>query len=337
MTTQSYGHGMPCPYRRPLRLTAARRRRMLFAMVHRSPIRPSPIARSVPSGGMSRRRFLRTLHAYLVLPHAVPVLVVLATTAGFALIAAEGVPARGELARLLVAMLGGQLAIGAVNEVVDRELDAVAKPSKPIPAGLVSVRAALWLTGISLVAMAGFSASFGLASLMLCTLGTGAGLAYDLWFKRSLFSWLPYLIALPLLPIWVFTALTGFDARLLLLYPLGAAAVIGVHLSQALPDVATDRIGGVRNPSSLLGERRAIAICWAATLSAPALAALLAPILADRPEVVWIAGGLVVLLVGLDAALYAWRPRLGVMACFPCIALSTAMMGLGWVLGVRGS
>ena len=277
---------------------------------------------------------LRTLHAYLVLPHAVPVIVVLLTTAAFALLAPGGVPSAGTLTRLLLAMLGGQVAIGTVNEVVDAELDAVAKPRKPIPAGDVSVPAALALAAIGLVAMVVFGVGFGVASLVLCALGTGAGLAYDLWFKRSLLSWLPYLVALPLLPIWVWTALSGFDARLLLLYPLGACAVVGVHLSQALPDTGGDRATGVRNLASALGERRAIVLCWAATLSAPVLALTLTPALSERPRWVWLAAGVVVGLLGVDAGLYAIRRRLGVMACFPCVAVGTAAMGLGWVLGL---
>ena len=274
------------------------------------------------------------MRAYLLLPHAVPVLVVLATTTGFALLAADGLPPWPALVTLLAAMLGGQIAIGAVNEIVDAELDALTKPWKPIPAGRVPVGAALAMSGVGLLTMIAFSARFGLASLLLCSAGTGAGLAYDLWFKRSLFSWLPYLIALPLLPIWVWTALDAFDPRLLVLYPLGGFAVIGVHLAQALPDTRGDRAAGVRNLTSALGERRAIAACWLATLSAPAAALPLAPALAARPNAVGIAAAVVVALVSFDAVLYLVRPRLGVMACFPAVAVSTAVMGLGWVVGI---
>ena len=295
--------------------------------------RPAPAVALGETGG---RRFGRVLLAYLRLPHAAPVLVVLATTAGFALLAVGGVPPAGELARLLLAMLGGQLAIGAMNEVVDAPLDAVAKPSKPIPRGDVSVRAALLLALVSLGVMVVFSAGFGWRSLLLCSLGTGTGLAYDLWFKRSMLSWLPYLIALPLLPLWVWTALDRFDPRLLLLYPLGAPAVIGVHLSQALPDTVTDRAVGVRNLASALGERRAIVACWLATLSAPLFATIGAVYLVDRPGIVWLAAAAVATLVVVNAALYVVRRRLGVMACFPCVAVATALMGLGWVLGIKG-
>ena len=280
------------------------------------------------------RRAWALLSAYLLLPHAVPVLVVMAATLGFTLFFGDGLPPAEIATRLLLAMLGGQLAIGAVNEVVDARLDAVAKPWKPIPSGLISVRTAVAIAIGSLVMMVVMSATLGAASLALCSLGTASGLAYDLWLKRSLFSWVPYLIALPLLPVWVATALGVFNPRLLMLYPLGALAVIGVHLSQALPDVLSDRAAGIRSLSSRLGPRRTLAGCWAATLSAPLLAVIAAPLLAERPSIILVAAIAVAALVGLDAALYAIRPRTGVMACFPCVAISTVVMGLGWVIAV---
>ncbi|MDP9370467.1 MAG: hypothetical protein M3Q03_19730, partial [Chloroflexota bacterium] len=66
----------------------------------------------------------------------------------------------------------------------------------------------------------------------------------------------------------------------------------------------------------------------------PLLAVAVAPLLVDQPQVVWLAALAVALLVGLDVVLYTARPRLGVMACFPCVAVSSAVMGLGWVLAL---
>lgn len=296
---------------------------------------PVEATRTVAPAPVGWARVRRNVAGWVALPHTGPVVVVLLTTAGMAFLAVDGAPRGDVLVRLLLAMLGGQLAIGAVNELVDADLDARTKPGKPIPAGIVSPRAARVLTAVSLAAMVGFSASFGPASLVLCSLGTGAGLAYDLVFKRTLFSWLPYLVALPMLPLWVWTAVRGFEPRLLMLYPLGALAVVGVHLAQALPDTASDRQAGIRSLSSLLGFRRTRLVCWAATLSAPLLAAPLAPVLTGRPAPVWWASGLVVGLVGLNAAAFRAGRRLGLATCFPCTAISTAAMGLGWVLAIR--
>lgn len=304
------------------------------------PTRAPDESRSLPAGARERWRAAgRTLRAYLLLPHAVPVVTVLVATAGFAVLVAGGAPPPGIWVRFLLAMLGGQVLIGAVNELVDAELDAATKPWKPIPSGAVSRRGALAVAAAGTAAMVGFGAGFGAPALALLLLGTGLGLAYDLWLKRTPLSWLPYLLALPLLPIWVQIALAPgiFEPRLLLLYPLGAPTVVAVHLAQSLPDAASDRAAGVRNAVSLLGERRALVACWAATLVAPASAlALLAlrPGLAERPLAIVLAAGGAFGLVLLDAALYARHRRRGVMACFPCVAIATVGMGLGWLLAI---
>src|SRR5688500_6395010 len=142
-------------------------------------------------GSPTRRQIVR---GYLVLPHAVPVLVVMAATAIFALIAAGGWPGVGPMGRLLGAMLGAQLAIGAGNELVDVDLDRLSKPDKPVAAGLVSRRGAGMVVVAGVVLLITLSLSFGFASLLLCALGTGTGIAYSLWFKRTIWSWIPYLV-----------------------------------------------------------------------------------------------------------------------------------------------
>ncbi len=290
-------------------------------------------------GRRQRRAPRDVVRAWWQLPHPVPILVVLAATAGFALLVTGGVAPATDLVMVLGAMLGGQLAIGAVNEIADADLDRVANPRKPIPAGLVSVRAAAVLAAAGLVLMVALGARFGAASVLLLAAGTGLGLAYDLWFKRTALSWLPYALALPLLPMWVRTALAGFDPRLLLLFPLGAAATVGVHLAQALPDAVSDRAAGLDNLVSRLGERRSFALALALTATAPALAsgcALLPTGLVENPGVV-IAGAIVagVLLVAAGLA-YVLDRALGVRACFPLLASSLVVTGFAWVLGSAG-
>ena len=66
-----------------------------------------------------QRSVRRTVRGYLLLPHLAPVLVVEFATAAFAVIAWGEVPPAHLLGPLLLAMLGGQLAIGATNELVD--------------------------------------------------------------------------------------------------------------------------------------------------------------------------------------------------------------------------
>jgi 4-hydroxybenzoate polyprenyltransferase len=298
-----------------------------------------PQSAAESGSGRRGRTPLAVARAWWLLPHPVPIVVVLAATTGFAWLVRRGHLPIGDLVVLVAAMLGGQLAIGAVNEIADVELDRAAKPHKPIPAGLISVRAAgrLALAGLALMVLCG--ARFGAASLLLLATGTGLGLAYDLWFKRTALSWLPYALALPLLPIWVRTALAGFDPRLLLLYPLGAAATVGVHLAQALPDAATDRAAGLDNLVSRAGERRSVGSALALTATAPALAAALAAsptAVVARPDVVLLGAIASAIMIATCGLVYAADRALGVRACFPLLAMAVVAIGFAWVVGSAG-
>lgn len=283
-----------------------------------------------------RNAWLESLRGYLLLPHLVPVIFVEIATAGFAVIAWNGVPPFGLLVRLLMAMLGGQLAIGAINEIVDLPEDAIGKPHKPLPSGTVSMAGARAMVVMGLGLMAVFGLSLGPVSFGLLALGTGAGISYDLWLKRSSWSWLPYFIALPLLPIWVFVTLGRPDARLLLLYPMGALATVGVHLAQALPDVAIDRTAGMRTPTSRLGSWATFALAWMATGSAPILATVLSrwANLPDSAEAMATALGIASLLAITNLVIFSGNRRLGELICFPLVASSLLMSGLLWTLSI---
>jgi 4-hydroxybenzoate polyprenyltransferase len=275
----------------------------------------------------TRRQIVR---GYLVLPHAVPIVAVMLATAAFAIVAADGWPGFADFACLLGAMFGAQLAIGAVNELVDADLDAVAKPEKPIPAGLVSRRGARIVTLTGLLLMILFSFRFSLAAFLLCALGAGVGIAYSIWFKRTIWGWVPYLIALPLIPIWVWSALSSVDPGLFAIYPIGAAAVISVQIAQSLPDLDADRDSGVRTLAVALGPGRAHLACWAAMLLAASIAAACASWLTNHPQRVWIASLAAAGLVGANLIIWRWNQRSGIMAAFACMALAAALLGIGW-------
>ena len=281
----------------------------------------------------SRRDIIR---GYIVLPHAVPILVVMAATAAFALIAAGGWPGVGTMTRLLGAMFGGQIAIGAVNELVDADLDAVAKPGKPIPSGLVSHQGARVVAIVGTGLMVILAATFGVAALALCALGTGTGIAYNFWFKRTIWSWVPYLVALPLLPIWVWTTLGTVRPGMFAIYPIGAAAVIAVQIAQSLPDLEADAGSDVRTLAVALGPAWARRACWLAMLGAAILAALLAPALTENAPLVWIAGAVAAALVALNALIWRRDPRAGALACFPCTAIAAVALGIGWTAALVG-
>lgn len=272
--------------------------------------------------------------AYAILPHFTPLAMVVVMTGLLAWIVGGSSLTGSELARLLLAMLGGQLVVGITNELVDSETDRLTKPSKPIPAGLVSRRGAVLLGAVGLALMLIAGSSFGALSFLLLLIGTGTGVAYSLWFKRGAFAWLPYLIALPLLPIWVAVSLGRYEPALLMLYPLGALAVLSVQLAQSIPDIDADRAAGIDSVTTRLGETRSLWLCWGSLLASLALAIAGSMIHAGWRRPMELAGLAVLALIGLDLALYRWNRRTGIMAAFPCAAASAALLGLAWLASI---
>jgi 4-hydroxybenzoate polyprenyltransferase len=276
---------------------------------------------------LSRWQILR---AYLVLPHAVPVIAVMIATFGFALVASEGWPGLSATVRLLGAMLGAQMVIGTVNDLIDADLDGAAGRPKPIPSGMVTRQGACIMISIALGAMVVFSASFGQLSLLLCTAGTATGIAYSLWFKRTIWSWIPYLIALPLLPIWIWVALAEFPTKMLALYPVGLAAAISVQIAQSLPDIERDQSSGVQTLAVRLGDTRSRRACWGAMLGAAAVTGCAAQLFASHPGRAWLGAVIAVSLVLSNIGIWRRDHAAGVQFCFPLMAAATITLGIGW-------
>jgi 4-hydroxybenzoate polyprenyltransferase len=157
----------------------------------------------------------------LRLVHPFPTLMNVVATLVFAALALGAPPSWLVAAALALAIGGSQAAIGIANDLTDRALDCTTKPAKPLAVGRVTPREAWALLALALALATLAAAHFGLPSLGLVALGTGLGVAYDLRLKRTPFSWLPYLLAIPLEPIWVWVALGRFTPRLLWLYPIG--------------------------------------------------------------------------------------------------------------------
>ena len=87
----------------------------------------------------------------------------------------------------------------------------------------------------------------GLAGL-LC------GLLYDVYFKRTPLSWLPYTVAFPLLPTWVFVSAEAWSAMLWWVFPLAAGLGLALHLANQEPDIAGDRATGVYGFAQRIGR-----------------------------------------------------------------------------------
>src|SRR6185312_1181240 len=144
---------------------------------------------------------LDTAWVWFRLTHPFPSILVTASSGLFAELAAGGHAPAGMLVRLLVSVGSSQCAIGAANDVVDRELDAATKPWKPVARRAIRPSAAATFAIACSVACIIVSATLSPATLLAACVGLGCGLAYDLRLKRSRWSWLPYGVAIPTLPV----------------------------------------------------------------------------------------------------------------------------------------
>lgn len=196
---------------------------------------------------------MRRLRGFAVL-HPVPSLLVALAVAALALVAAASVASAAALA---VGMLGFQVSIGALNDIADLERDRIGRPDKPLPAGVVSVRAA-W--AVVIIGAAGgliVSASFGPAVLLVGLVGAGSGYAYDVAARRVGLGWLAFALALPALLVWVWLAAAGtLPPQAQLLLPLAALAGPAVHLANSMADAPVDRRSGAASLATRLGPRR---------------------------------------------------------------------------------
>ena len=277
---------------------------------------------------------MSTLASYVRLIHPWAVLTVMLATALFGVLAAGGEVLTSRFTLLLTGMLAGQVALGAHNEWVDADADALHQPGKPIPSGAVPRSAALAIVPIGLLVMLAAGAALGVWPLLLLATGTGCGFVYNLKLKRTALSWLPYLLALPLIPTWAWLAMDGFEPRLLILYLIGAPYVLAIHLAQTLPDVEGDRARGERGLAVVLGRERSRAFIWLAALGSAALALAGALLFLSRPLPAATAAGAVLLMLGVIAYLDMRGNRFASEHRFKLLALSALVLGGGWVIGI---
>jgi 4-hydroxybenzoate polyprenyltransferase len=156
--------------------------------------------------------------------------------------------------QLGVSMTALQVSIGALNDLHDAPDDAGRKPGKPIPAGLVSVPVARAIVvggatlGIALAAVV----DPWMAALAVVVLLIGYG--YDLVFKGTAWSWLPFAIGIPILPVYGwFGATSALPDFFLALIPMAILAGAALAIANARADLERDRAAGAVSVATRLG------------------------------------------------------------------------------------
>ena len=175
--------------------------------------------------------------------------------AGVAALAAGGEP--GTAIRLGLSMILLQASVGALNDVIDAPSDAGRKPGKPIPAGLVSPTAAKGIAAAAALLGVVLAVPSGAATVALAVGLLALGYAYDLWFKGTAWSWLPFALAIPLFPTYGWLgAAGGLPPIWAVLLPTAVLAGTALAVANATVDVERDRAAGLQSVATRLGRQR---------------------------------------------------------------------------------
>jgi 4-hydroxybenzoate polyprenyltransferase len=229
-----------------------------------------------------------------------------------------------------------QASIGALNDVIDAPSDAGRKPGKPIPSGLVAPATARIVavlgavTGFLLAAVSGW----GLVALAAASLGVGY--AYDLRAKGTAWSWLPFAIGVPLLPVFAWYGATGaLPTSFAVLLPSAVAAGAALAMANARADLERDLAAGHESVAIRVGSDRA---WWLSAL-------LLGVVLAVALGSLWLrgaaavalgasmaAGGVIAVGLGLARPLGASAARRE--RAWEVQAIGVALLAAAWLAGI---
>jgi 4-hydroxybenzoate polyprenyltransferase len=277
--------------------------------------------------------------AFVQLTHPFPSLLNGAATSLIALLAGAEPATAG---RLGVAMTLLQFAIGSANDAVDAARDA-GRPDKPIAAGLVQREAAMAAAGTLAAGGLVLSAPSGLATVGVAVAGLAVGLAYDLRFRGTAASWLPFAAGIPLLPVYAWLGATGaLPVGFLVLVPTAVVAGAGLAIANALADVEVDRRSEAGSVALALGSARAwrVHVILLALTSIVAVASI--PILAGVGERAgapssMVAGAALAVLgaaVIAGGALLARDTRTAARG-WEVEAVGLTVLAAGWLVGVE--
>ena len=238
-------------------------------------------------------------------------------------------------------MLGLQFAIGAANDWFDVDLDARAKPAKPIPAGVVerpvAALVAVACAGAGLAAAFAASGPVDLRAALLGVAILAIGLVYDARLKRTAWGWLAFALAFPLLPLYAWYGAAGVPPpRLELLLPVAFLAGPTLQLANGLVDLERDARVGVVGLAGALGRRRALVLL--ATLEAVVHGLAWLTLVASST-----AGPLVVASLGAASLAGVFGVALSTSRAtdwrewgWRCQAVGIASLALGWLTSARG-
>ena len=223
-------------------------------------------------------------------------------------------------------------AIGSMNDYCDVEVDTRSGRDKPIVQGDITRSAALVLCVASATAGLLLSLWLGASSALIAVAVLVAGTIYNLWAKPTLFSWLPYAVFIPSLPVWGFVAAGRFTPFVLLSYPFGALLSLGLNIANTLPDLEGDRKSGLQGLAHRLPPIWSIALCWLSFALTIVLLAATPYVFAAKSGILYPSLAVATVLLAAMIADVAWsRSQASLRRGWYLAALTAVVLGCGWV------
>ena len=173
-----------------------------------------------------------------------------------------------EVGLVAATVLTGQLTVGWLNDVVDRNRDReVGRLDKPVAMGWIDPGTVTFAIAVAVLAVIPLSIANGTYAGLAHLGAVASAWLYNLWFKKSVLSPLPYIVSFGLLP--AFLSYGGLGGGMHGSPPTWAMTIlaallgIGIHFLNTLPDLVQDNETGVRHlPLRIALKIGAPALLW---------------------------------------------------------------------------
>lgn len=149
-------------------------------------------------------------------------------------------------------VLSGQLTVGWLNDVIDSHRDAVVgRRDKPVAVGMVDPGTVMFALACCVLLLIPLSIANGTAAGIAHLLAVASAWTYNVWFKKTVLSWVPYAVSFGLLP--AFLSYGGLGGGMhgspptVAMTVLAAALGVGIHFLNTLPDLVEDNTTGMRH------------------------------------------------------------------------------------------
>ena len=150
----------------------------------------------------------------------------------------------------------GQLVVGWSNDIIDYQDDLLHnRQKKPLVSGQISLRLLQNSLRVMLpiAIVINLFGPLGLIGGGLSVLAIGLAVAYNFYFKFTVFSWVPYAIAFGSLPSCM--ALSKGEAPALWMWLGGALFGTAAHFLNVIKDMEQDKASGIKGLPQRLGSK----------------------------------------------------------------------------------